>query len=123
MKTFLKLTAASLLLSTAAFAQATMPAPANPLRPAAPPAVTAPSVTMPKTEVPKAEMPKVVNPAKKAEEAVAKPKRERSEKQKANDNIMSKCGADWRAEKAAGKTGTTQWRDYLQTCRKKNKPA
>jgi hypothetical protein len=106
MKIFLSVAALSLVALTASFAQSTMPA-TNPLKPAAP-AITAPAkpAVMPAVE-------------KKADDA-AKPKRERSAKQKANDDLMRKCGAERRAEVAAGKKDVLPWLKYLPECRKRN---
>ena len=47
------------------------------------------------------------------------PKRARSPAQLRNDQIMRDCGAEWRASKAAGKTGTQNWRGFLSECRKR----
>jgi hypothetical protein len=49
----------------------------------------------------------------------ATPKRARSPAQLRNDQIMRDCGAEWRASKAAGKTGTQTWRGFLGECRKR----
>jgi hypothetical protein len=63
-------------------------------------------------ETPKAETPKV-----KTEERAAKPKRERSAKQRQGDDDMRACGASWREQKDALKAKGTTWRSYLKECR------
>jgi hypothetical protein len=60
-------------------------------------------------------------PAEEKTEAPAKPKRERSAKQKENDDIMRACGASWRAEKASLQAKGETWRNYLKDCRAKRK--
>lgn len=60
-------------------------------------------------------------PAEEKSEAPAKPKRERSAKQKENDEIMRACGASWRAEKASLQAKGETWRGYLKDCRAKRK--
>ncbi len=59
-------------------------------------------------------------PAESAGEA-AKPKRERSAKQRENDEMMRACGATWRAEKAALQEKGETWRSFLKDCRAKKK--
>jgi len=59
-------------------------------------------------------------PAEKAE-APAKPARERSAKQKENDDMMRACGASWRADKVALQAKGETWRSYLKDCRAKLK--
>lgn len=54
-------------------------------------------------------------------DAAARPKRERSLKQKENDEIMRACGATWRAEKAALQAKGETWRSFLKDCRAKRK--
>ena len=54
-------------------------------------------------------------------DAPAKPARERSAKQKENDEIMRACGATWRAEKAALQAKGETWRNFLKDCRNKRK--
>ena len=51
----------------------------------------------------------------------AKPKRERSAKQKENDEIMRACGASWRADKESLQAKGQTWRAYLKDCRAKRK--
>jgi hypothetical protein len=51
----------------------------------------------------------------------AKPKRERSAKQKENDEMMRACGAEWRAEKASLQAKGETWRSFLKDCRAKKK--
>lgn len=50
-------------------------------------------------------------------EAAPAPRRERSEAQRRNDQVMRECGAEWRSSKetlaAQGKT----WRTFLPECR------
>jgi hypothetical protein len=58
-------------------------------------------------------------PEEKAESA--KPSRERSAKQKQNDEMMRACGSEWRAEKAALQAKGETWRSFLSTCRAKKK--
>lgn len=106
------LPAAALLLSASFAIAQTAPAPTNPLRPGtgrttAPTAQTAPA----QTTAPAAT---TTAPAPKADAATKK--RERSEAQKANDNRMKACGAEWRANKEAlTKQGKT-WRTYMPEC-------
>lgn len=58
----------------------------------------------------------------KADEAKpAKPKRERSAKQKLSDDDMRACGARWRADKDALKAKGSTWRAYLKDCRASRK--
>ncbi len=57
-----------------------------------------------------------------AADTSAKPKRERSEKQKANDQIMRDCGAEWRA-KDDGFKKSNKWVNFLKDCRAKKKKA
>jgi hypothetical protein len=47
----------------------------------------------------------------------AKPKRERSAKQKQSDEDMRSCGTSWRADKEGLKAKGETWRSYLKTCR------
>ncbi len=53
--------------------------------------------------------------------ADAKPRRERSAKQKENDEMMRACGASWRADKEALQAKGETWRAYLKDCRAKRK--
>jgi hypothetical protein len=55
------------------------------------------------------------SPAQAAEPA--KPKRERSAKQKQGDEDMRTCGTSWRADKEGLKAKGETWRSYLKTCR------
>jgi hypothetical protein len=98
--------ASALLITAMAFsavpvaAQGTVP---NPLRTRA--------TEQKPPETPKAE-------AEKSQAARdAKPKRERSAKQKQNDDDMRACGASWRAEKETLAAKGTNWRSYLKDCR------
>jgi hypothetical protein len=101
---------------TAANAQTASPTPQttipNPLR-------TAPAAQ------PKAAQPAAVTPAANtsATSEPAKPKRERSAKQKQGDNDMKACGETWRAEKDALKAKGQTWRTYLKECRGQKKAA
>jgi hypothetical protein len=108
----LGLAAAALLAVGPATAQTSVP---NPLRPAP---------TQPKpAEQPKAEAAKPEsNRAKpEAKETPAKPARERSARQKENDEIMRACGASWREEKVALQSKGETWRNYLKDCRARKK--
>jgi hypothetical protein len=49
--------------------------------------------------------------------APAKPRRERSAKQRQNDDDMRACGASWRADKASHTAKGLTWRSYLKDCR------
>ncbi|MGL4637719.1 MAG: hypothetical protein ACRCWF_17175 [Beijerinckiaceae bacterium] len=92
----------SLAFSPLALAQGTVP---NPLRPQpSAPAQTAPAQTDVKTK-----------------QEAAKPKRERSAKQKQSDEDMRTCGASWRADKPALTAKGETWRNYLKDCRGKLK--
>jgi hypothetical protein len=58
-----------------------------------------------------------------AQADTAKPRRQRSAAQLANDDRMRKCGAEWRANKAAlGAQGKT-WRAFNVECRARLKAA
>lgn len=48
-----------------------------------------------------------------------KPKRPRSAAQLRNDQLLRDCGAEWKANKAAGKTGNQKWIGFLAECRKR----
>jgi hypothetical protein len=62
-------------------------------------------------------------PAAPAQADPAQPKRQRSAAQLANDDRMRKCGAEWRANKAAlGAQGKT-WRVFNVECRARLKAA
>lgn len=78
------------------FAQGTAATPANPLKGPA-------SSTAPVTSTPDA----------KAE----KPKRERSDAQKANDSRMKSCGQEWRSNKDKLKAEGKTWRTFNVECR------
>jgi hypothetical protein len=60
-------------------------------------------------------------PEKKTEAQAAKPKRERSEAQKRNDDMMRACGQEWRADKASLQAKGETWRNFLKDCRAKKK--
>jgi hypothetical protein len=93
-------------LSTLTLAQ-TSPGIQNPLRPASPPVAAQPAPGE--------------NKADDKSKSSSKPKAERSEAQKANDNRMRACGKEWRENKdklkAAGKT----WKTFGPDCRAKLK--
>jgi hypothetical protein len=55
--------------------------------------------------------------AKPDEATPAKPRRERSAKQRQNDDDMRACGASWRADKASHTAKGLTWRSYLKDCR------
>lgn len=111
MNRFLSITALSLVTMSISFAQTAMPAPTNPLKPIAPTTTTMPAATV---------KPAVEKKANDKADNAAKPKRERSAKQKANDDLMRKCGAERRADIAAGKKDVLPWLKYLPECRKRN---
>ncbi|MEI8146590.1 MAG: hypothetical protein WCH83_14110 [Alphaproteobacteria bacterium] len=46
-----------------------------------------------------------------------RPRRERSEAQKRNDQIMRDCGTEWRANKPALTAQGKNWRTFLRECR------
>jgi ubiquitin len=119
MKQFLSIAAVSFAVMTASFAQVAAPAVTNPLKPMAPPTVTAPAVTAP--TVAKPAMPAVAKPAVVAPEA--KPKKEASAGQMAARDRQKKCGAEWKEAKAAGKTGDQKWPQYWSACNKRLKGA
>ena len=52
---------------------------------------------------------------------IKKQKKPRSEAQKKNDERMRACGQEWRAAKAANKTGGKSWREFSTECRRKKK--
>lgn len=79
------------------------------------------SVPNPLRGKPAEEKPAARPKAEDKAEAPAKPRRERSEKQRENDEIMRACGARWRAEKAALQAKGETWRSYLKECRAKKK--
>jgi hypothetical protein len=110
--THLALAAAALVgLWSPAFAQV-----ANPLQPRA--TTTAPAATPAK---PAAEKPAAT--ADKPAATADKPKRERSEAQLANDNRLRKCGAEWRADKAALTAKGYNWIKFSTECRARLKAA
>jgi hypothetical protein len=98
----------ALAFTTAAVAQTAQPA--NPLqpRPARPAAAPAPAAAAPAAATPA---------------ATAKPKRERSPAQLANDDRMRKCGAEWRANKASLEAQGQKWRSFSTACRARLKAA
>ena len=53
--------------------------------------------------------------------SINKDKKPRSEAQKKNDARMRACGQEWRAAKAANKTGGKTWRDFSIECRRQKK--
>ena len=83
-----------------AFAQGALP---NPLRPKA-------------AEQKAAETAKAA-PEKSGGATAEKPKRERSAKQKQNDDDMRACGANWRADKETLSAKGETWRTFLKGCR------
>ncbi|MDT7934849.1 MAG: hypothetical protein RQ833_09630 [Sphingomonadaceae bacterium] len=101
---------AAALIAAPAVAQAQTAAPAAR---SAPPAAAAPAASPAPTAKPKAKRSAV--PTATADGA----KRERSPAQLANDQKMRECGAEWRAAKAAGKTGSQKWNQFLSECRKR----
>jgi hypothetical protein len=90
---------ALLAMITLSAAQTT-PQPANPLRPGS--ARSAPA-NPPAAAAPDAE--------------TARPKRQRSPAQLANDNRMRACGAEWRANKARLTAQGQNWRSFNVECR------
>ncbi len=92
--------AATLAAAPVLAEQQTVP---NPLRPRA-------------TEAPRAA------PAQEKPDETARPRRERSAKQKQNDEMMRACGAEWRAEKAALQAKGETWRGFLKDCRARKRP-
>ena len=97
-----------------ALAQATAPQPSipNPLRA---------TQSAPQAQ-PKAALPTAAAPSPSAVEP-AKPKRERSAKQKQGDDDMRACGASWKTDKDALKAKGLTWRTYLKECRGQKKTA
>lgn len=59
--------------------------------------------------------------AKTGTGTAAKPKRERSEAQKKNDEMMRACGQEWRADKASLQAKGETWRNFLKDCRARKK--
>jgi hypothetical protein len=57
----------------------------------------------------------------KPEAEAPRPRRERSEAQKQNDEMMRACGQEWRAEKAALQAKGETWRGFLKECRAKKR--
>ncbi len=98
--------AALTLLSSPVFAQA-----ANPLQPRA------------TTSAPAATPAKPAATTEKPAAATDKPKRERSAAQLANDNRLRKCGAEWRADKAALTAKGYNWIKFSTECRARLKAA
>jgi hypothetical protein len=68
-----------------------------------------------KTDAQKKTIVATTSPTQAAEPA--KPKRERSAKQKQSDDDMRSCGTSWRADKDGLKAKGETWRSYLKTCR------
>jgi hypothetical protein len=89
-------------------AQNTVP---NPLRPSTEPEQRARPPAADRT----------AEPERKAEAQKPKRTRERSAKQKQNDDMMRACGTEWRAEKAALQAKGETWRSFLKDCRAKKK--
>jgi hypothetical protein len=109
-RSFAPLLAAALFgLAVPALAQTANPL--NPLQPRAP-APAAPAQAAPAPAAPKAT---ATAPA----DTAAKPKRERSEAQKKNDQMMRDCGTEWRANKPALTAKGQTWRTFLGECRKR----
>jgi hypothetical protein len=115
------LAAGALALSLPALAQTANPL--NPLQPRAPapavPAQATPAPAAPAQATPApARTPRAATTTAPADTA-AKPKRERSEAQKKNDQMMRDCGTEWRANKAALQAKGQTWRTFLAECRKR----
>jgi hypothetical protein len=125
-------------VSTAAFAQTAAPAPANPLKPAIPPSLSAPAtpavsapavakpampaVTTPAVAAPaKPAMPAATAPAATTEKAL--PKKAASEGQLAARDRQKQCGVEWKALKASGKQGEQKWPQFWSACNKRLKGA
>ncbi|MCX7326242.1 MAG: hypothetical protein NTZ14_17865 [Hyphomicrobiales bacterium] len=112
MKLRLAILAAGLAFgASGAIAQTAQPAPANPLQPR----VVRPAPAAPAQATPA--------PAAPAQAAPAKPARQRSAAQLANDDRMRKCGAEWRANKAALTAQGQTWRKFNVDCRARLKAA
>ncbi len=109
MKLRLAILAAGLAFgASGAIAQTAQPAQANPLQPrVVRPAPGAPAQATPAP----------------AQAAPAKPARQRSAAQLANDDRMRKCGAEWRANKAALTAQGQTWRKFNVDCRARLKAA
>lgn len=99
-----------------AWAQVAAPQPSipNPLRTTQPTPQAQPKTTQP-TGAAAAPSPATADSAK--------PKRERSAKQKQGDDDMRACGASWKADKDALKAKGLTWRTYLKECRGQKKTA
>jgi hypothetical protein len=106
------LAVAAALIAAPALAQAQSAAPAAR---SAPPAAAAPAAAPAPAAKPKAK--RAAAPTATADGTAAK--RERSPAQLANDQKMRECGAEWRTAKAAGKTGSQKWNQFLSECRKR----
>ena len=101
--------------ATGAMAQTAAPVPTNPLQPrVVRPAPSAPAAAPAQTTAPQATSPQATP---------AKPKRERSAAQLANDDRMRKCGAEWRGNKAALAAQGKTWRAFNVECRARLKAA
>lgn len=110
---------AAALASTAAFAQAT-PQSANPLQPR----VVRPAPAAPAEAAPAPARPVRATPAQAAPtQEGARPARQRSAAQLANDDRMRKCGAEWRANKASLEARGQTWRKFNVECRARLKAA
>lgn len=108
--------AAFAFTATGALAQTTAPSTGNPLQPRTvrpAPAQAAPMQTAPMQ----------ASPAAPARAGEAKPARQRSAAQLANDDRMRKCGAEWRANKAALSAQGQTWRKFNVDCRARLKAA
>lgn len=125
MKTRLGLALAAAFLSNAALAQ-TAQQPSNPLQPrvvrpapaqVAPPAEAAPTAPVRRTRATPAQA------APTQETTAPRPARQRSPAQLANDDRMRKCGAEWRANKAALSARGQTWRVFNVECRARLKAA
>ncbi len=108
--------AAFAFAATGAVAQTAAPVPSNPLQPR----VVRPAPSAPAQAAPA----QATAPQATATQATpAKPKRERSAAQLANDDRMRKCGAEWRGNKAALAAQGKTWRVFNVECRARLKAA
>ncbi len=108
------------LASGAAFAQTATQQPTNPLQPRvvrpAPAETTAPAPARPARATP-------AQAAPTAQADEARPRRQRSPAQLANDERMRRCGAEWRANRAALQARGQNWRQFSVECRRRLRDA
>lgn len=72
--------------------------------------------TLPLTSAQAQTAPTVSTPSD-SQATTPRPRRERSEAQRRNDQVMRDCGTEWRAGKTALQAQGKTWRTFLSECR------